>query len=161
MLLVITWQMVVGALYVLLLILLVAPAMVFLFHGWNSRRDDILHVFNADVALSYMQSFHSSETPTENGRKAVDWLRQYYGRQFGRRLFVAPLLICLSVGACLLYLCLLTATDWLRNGALAGGILPLEVVLAIAGAYMWVTNDQILRTARANLSPGDLYWESF
>jgi hypothetical protein len=72
--------------------------------------------------------------------------------QFGRRLFVLPLLLLLMVGGCLLLLVTFTVMDWLGARDLNRGLLLQSVVLAILGAYMWVVNDQVMRYGRDNMA---------
>src|SRR5436190_11162353 len=148
------------AIYFLLLLILAGPVLVYLWHGWVSRQHDILDGFKPAAAVSYFKCFHASQLDvTENNAAAK--LKQFYARQFGRRLFVLPLLLLLGVAGCLLYLVELTVIDWFTTRDLARGLLPQSVVLAILGAYMWVVNDQVIRHGRDNISPADVYWASF
>lgn len=142
------------------LVLLISPALIFLFHGWESRKEAILSGFSPHAAELYLKCFHPAELfSTEKDARAQ--LKSFYHRQFGRRLFVLPLILCTSAAGALLFLCTLTALEWLRNKTLTGGIIPLQVVLAILGGCLWVANDQISRSYHSDMSPGDLYWASF
>jgi hypothetical protein len=148
------------AIYVLLMVLLIAPVVVYLVHGWHSRKQDILHGFKPAAAVSYFKRFHASILDVNEGNAATK-LEQFYTRQFGRRLFTLPLLLLLGVAGCLLLLVELTVMEWLAARDLSRGLLPQAVVLAVLGAYMWVVNDQVVRYGRDNISPADVYWEAF
>ncbi len=148
------------AVYLLLLLILIAPVGVYLLHGWKSRQHDILDGFKPAAAVAYFKCFRPSVTDV-NAANAAAKLERFYVMQFGRRLFVLPLLLLLCVAGCLLLLVQLTIMDWFATRDLSRGLLPQSVVLAILGAYMWVVNDQVIRYGRDNIGPADVYWSSF
>ncbi len=53
---------VVGGVFVLVFILLLAPIVCFLYHGWPLRRNDILNNFTGATAAHYLRCFHRSES---------------------------------------------------------------------------------------------------
>jgi hypothetical protein len=148
------------AVYLLLLVLLITPVVVYLLHRWQSRKQDILHGIKPAAAVSYFKRFRASRLDL-NENNAASELEKFYVTQFGRRLFALPLLLLLGIAGSFLLLVELTVMEWLATRDLASGLLPQSVVLAILGAYMWVVNDQVMRYGRDNIRPADVYWASF
>lgn len=111
---------------------------------------------------------------------------EFFNREFARHRFALPLALLFSLAACLLYICLLAAVRWVRQGSMDGtdvrldvliGLLrawgfvpsatvmivpvPVSAVLAILGGFTWVIFDLIARAGRNELTPIDVLWSSF
>ncbi len=156
---------VIGVVFVLLFLLLLAPILSFLRYGRCNRRCDILNSFTEATAQYYAQCFHRADAPqafgTADAPSALDWFKRYYDKQFGVPKFLAGLLLFVALSACGLYLVAVSVVQWQAAGDIGAGMLSLAVVLALLGGFTWVLFDLIARAAREEMSPNDLYWSSF
>ena len=157
--------MVIGVVFVLLFLLLLAPILSFLWYGRHNRRSDILNSFTEATAKYYARCFHRSEAPAVFGtsaqNNALAWFKRYFDKQFGVPKFLAGLLLFVALSACGLYLVAVSVVQWQAAGDTGAGMLPLAVVLALLGGFTWVLFDLIARAGREEMSPNDLYWASF
>jgi hypothetical protein len=150
-------------LYAALILLLLLPAISFIFHGWAVRRRDILGAFSENAAEYYLRAFHGDYLKQRDATEKLNasqhstytrWLKRYYSDLYGRKLFVVPIALCAALGSGLLLLCVMYAIRWLEH-------LPTDhekqIVLAILGGYVAVVYDQIYASTCDNLSPTNLY----
>ena len=144
------WCLAVAALLALLLV----PPIIYLFTGWAVRRSEIVGAMSARGAELYFRQFYPALTPGKDVLKAFG---KHYLRRYGRRHYVLPLLLLGSVASFLLLLAIHTVFDWLV-GTSSKSDLPALAIGAIAGAYMWVVGDVLLRCRQRQLGPTDLYW---
>jgi hypothetical protein len=144
---------------------LLAPAILFLFTGWISRRDEIVAGFSDEGIDLYFKQFHPDhQIPSEHLEKAKPLFIEYYNEQFGRRHFMPPLIILAIISGVLLVWVGISVSSWLETGNLievSSGRLPLLCVTAVAGALMYGLTDQIRRSRALDLAPSDLYWVAF
>lgn len=138
---------------------LLMPVLRYLFLGWHAKREDIMDGLSADSRLKYFEMFCKNDgiSKCEDAFHEMD---RMYARWYGRRLFVAPVLLLVVVGGISVFLAVSTA---LRNQGLVESTfafidVKLIGVAAIAGAYMWVVNDFIARSRRLDFSPADVHW---
>ena len=147
---------------VLLLLLLFAPAILFLSFRWFGRRDEILASFTDEGIRLYFKLFYPDYGQTSGDPKQR--LRKYYAEQYGWKHFLTPLILSIAISACLLAWVALTTSDWLAAGRwrdFSPWRLPTLAVIAIAGAYMYCLTDQFTHWSSWDLAPSDLYWLSF
>jgi hypothetical protein len=141
----------------LLLLLLFAPVIAFLWEGWAARRREIVGAFSEKAAECYLRTFFAGDH--KRGENARITFQRNYGQRFGRQHFLVPVLCLLGVSAASIFLCVRVLSEWLQTGPQS---VPLQVAAAaIAGAYMWVCYDLIRRAQGRDLRPVHLLWASF
>jgi hypothetical protein len=145
----------------LLLVLLVAPVLAFCRRGWQIRKNSILSDFDNGSAKIYLETFHGNEFSDVPKADAMQKLAAHYDKHFSRRSFICPGIIGLAVAATLIIPCGASIHNWLRQQDIQSGPFPMVVVLAIAGGYVWVLFDVILKSYNQFLTPRDLYWAAF
>ena len=144
----------------LMLLLLISPMFAYLCFGWCERKAEIISGLKADAIDLYFQQFYPSLVrPKDQTREAA--FDQYYTRQFGRRHFIIPVLLLIAVAATAVFWSTFSVIDWLGSQPTAKGHLPELAVAALLGAYMYSTSDLISRWRSSDLSPTDLWWQSF
>jgi hypothetical protein len=144
----------------LMFLLLVLPVIAYLMGGWKQRREDIISGLSTYAIELYFTQFHPS-FPIEKSHTREEAFSDYYSRQFGRRHFIIPLLLLAAVALTALLWTGLSVIDWLSRTPLGSGHLPELAVSALLGAYMYSTSDLISRWRSCDLSPSDLWWQSF
>jgi hypothetical protein len=130
--------------------------------GRRERRAEILNYFQPHSILLYFKQFYSAEWRLLQGKsdsEIVAKFHQMYDGRFGVRTFLFP---------CVLYFLALLALIGVivfavRNGDLtwSGATLGIRGLYALAGAYLWVILDLILRYRQRNLVPSALYGYTF
>lgn len=138
----------------ILMALLIVPVLIHLFTGWSARRSEIVGAMSEEAASLYFRQFYPALTSHGGVLRALD---QHYLRRYGRRHYVLPLLLLAIIAFFLLALTTHTLLHWLL-GTTGSYDLPSLAVGAIAGAYMWVVADILLRCRQRQLAPIDLYW---
>ena len=138
----------------ILMALLIVPVLIHLFTGWSARRSEIVGAMSEEAASLYFRQFYPALTSHGGVLRALD---KHYLRRYGRRHYVLPLLLLATIAFFLLALTTHTLLHWLL-GTTGSYDLPSLAVGAIAGAYMWVVADILLRCRQRQLAPIDLYW---
>lgn len=135
--------------------MLLAPLVRYAVLGWAIKRRDILDGFDQAAVQAYYQMFSRAAPPGGATLAEFDKLhRRFYGRHF----FILPGLILLLVGWLAVTLVVFTAMDqagYIKNPLFN---LPEIAMASLAGAYLWVVHDQILRSRRLDFSPSDVLW---
>jgi len=143
---------------VLLFVLIMTPAISFLWSGWHVRRRDITDGFSDAAIQSYFQTFHPKVPLEQDLQKQFN---AYYNDQFGRSRFVLPLLLLAGLVGLLLCWSAMSIPDLLQSQKVSDGEFPALAMVAVMGAYMWVLFDEITKWYSSDLSPGDIYWWCF
>jgi hypothetical protein len=121
----------------------------FLSFGWKTRRDQIVFRFTNDSIGDYKKMF----CPSSDFK---DWsgFTRYYDSRFGRRLFVLPVLVLFTTVIFLSYLCVswVFSHDWFNSPLNTATI----AISALAGAYVWITYDLILRARQNDVVTSDV-----
>ncbi len=138
----------------ILMALIVVPVIIYLFTGWSVRRSEIVGAMSAEGASLYFRQFYPALMPDGD---VLGAFAKHYRRRYGRLHYVLPLLLLGSIALFLLVLTTHTLFHWLL-GTTGSYDLPSLAIGAIAGAYMWVVADILLRCRQRQLAPVDLYW---
>jgi cell division septation protein DedD len=165
-----------------------APFIRFLAIGWHCRYSEFTNRIRDGAVKSYLAQFWQrqlADTPAANidPIAAEALFAKLYLSYDARRVFAAPVLLLLiltfisavlvvqtGIDACFDHACLAKPD----NGAVVRAfpavvgifaplgdiVLPLASAAAVAGAYMFVVSDAILRARRATMNASDVYWYS-
>ena len=136
---------------------IMAPFSIYVVVGWSAKRKDIMDGFDAKARLAYFKMFCGSED-TPSSDTAMAKFEELYSLWYGRRFFWIPGILLFLVS--LIEITFVVLTVMHITGYTANPLfdLPLIAIGAIAGAYMWVTNDLISRARRLDFSPSDVQW---
>lgn len=151
-------RIVAQALLVTVAVLLVfMPVRYYLGTAWIVKRRDIVDGLTEAACEKYFAMFRRSTVGPETGaaQKAFEAM---FDKTYGRQNFTAALILLLLVAAIAVSAVagsLPTALGWSTPPSLE---LPYAAVAALAGAYMWVTDDLIARARRLDMEPSDLLW---
>ena len=146
--------------YLVAMLLLIAPGLLFLRYGHRARKEEILDNFDDEGTCLYFRCFHP-ETRVAAGPGARQSFISYYNSEYGPRRFIVPCFVCYSTAALLVFISIATARGWVEKGTADGSSIPFPVVLAIVGGYFWVAFDQVIRCMRADLTPRSLLIGAF
>jgi cell division septation protein DedD len=165
-----------------------APFIRFLAIGWHCRYSEFTNRIRDGAVKSYLAQFWQrqlADTPAANidPVAAEALFARLYLSYDARRVFAAPVLLLLiltfisaalvvqtGIDACFDHACLAKPDSGavVRTFPAVVGIfaplgdivLPLASAAAVAGAYMFVVSDAILRARRATMNASDVYWYS-
>lgn len=137
----------------------VVPVLTYVAVGWSVKRNDIMDGLTNDAREHYVKMF-SLNSYTRTGDRSYDFER-FYTHWYGRRYFILPITLLVSVLTLATIAVVLTALHRFPQIALheqGRYDLPATAIAAIAGAYLWVTSDFIFRARRLDFSPTDVLW---
>ena len=163
-----------------------APFIRFLAIGWHCRYSEFTNRIRDGAVKYYLAQFwhrELAETPAASTDPvaAEALFAKLYLTYDTRRVFAAPVLLLLllafisavlvvqtGIDACFDHACLVKPDVAVRIFPVVVGIfaplgdvvLPLASAAAVAGAYMFVVSDAILRARRGTMNPSDVYWYS-
>ncbi len=143
----------------LLLALLLAPIVHFLFVGWRLKYNEIGESFDKASIEAYFARFHPS-VDRGPGFDAKEMFGSYLHRNYGWWNFVTPLILLFFVAGVSLAWSGATVMQWV-SFQLEIPALPELAVLALLGAYMWVLSELIAKNKALWLFPSDVYWGGF
>lgn len=150
------WRNVLSVVMVVVLVLLLAlPILRYLFAGWIAKRDELMSYFNDVLVVEYFKQF----LPTEglDGAAARQEFEKIYDSRLGRRLYLVPTVLIVIVVVFEAIAASGTALKAIGAVDKVDLYLPDIALSAIAGGYMWVVSDFIIRMRGRNLSPSDIY----
>jgi hypothetical protein len=126
--------------------------------GWAAKRKDIMDGLGVEARVSYFKMFvPSDQVPRRDA--AMKAFEDLYLQWYGRRFFIAPatlLAIVTLLATTLVVMSVLQKIGFLDSNPLLD--LHWTEVAALAGAYLWVSNDLIARGRRLDLTPADVCW---
>ena len=137
-----------------LLALLIVPVVIYLFTGWSVRRSEIVGAMSAKGANLYFKQFYPALQPSTDPLQAF---AQHFSRRYGRRHYLIPVVLLSIVASFLILMMTHTLLNWQLDSTSKTSLGPIAVG-AIAGAYMWVVGDLLIRCRVRRLAPVDLYW---
>lgn len=143
----------------ILYILVLAPTVMFLCVGWETRRQSIVEGFTEDAIKSYFRTFQPQRAVTSIPIR--EQFQAYYNSHIGRQRFLWPLLLLALVSGLIFYWSAPSLYDLLQYEAVDSGKFPALAMLAFSGGYMWVLFDAIRRWYSSSILPADIYWWCF
>jgi hypothetical protein len=125
------------------------PAGHFLLFGWPARKEQIVSRFSDEAIGRYRQMFRP-----ESRFKDSEGFSEEYDLRYGRRLFVFPVLLFAAtvIGATYWSMAWVFSHDW----ASASEGTAKVAIFSLAGAYVWVTFDLILRARQNDVVTADI-----
>lgn len=127
----------------------VLPVAHFLMFGWPARKQQIVSRLSDPSIVHYKETFAPKSEYTDNAGFSRE-----YDLRYGRRLYWGPvILFCVAIYF-LSYLCLswVFSHDW---GGAAEGTAKIAI-LSLAGAYVWIASDLIIRARQNDVITSDV-----
>jgi len=129
--------------------------------GWRDRRQRIFTYFNpAVVKLYFTVYFPSLDILKESDPQLTDRFKKHYGRYYGRRHYIVPLILLSIISALGLFVVSESLKQWYGSTTNHFAASPV-VVSSFLGAFTWVTSDQIARFRRRDWTSSDVYKGTF
>jgi hypothetical protein len=121
----------------------------FLCYGWPARKDQIISRFSDDAIALYRQTFYPRSDYANS-----DQFKREYNRRYGRHLFLFPVLafVVTLLSASYLSVSWIASHDWSGTDEGTAKI----SIFSLAGAYVWVTYDLILRVRQNDVVTSDI-----
>ena len=144
---------------VVLELVLAMPVVRYLTVGWFAKREDILGGQSANARRMYFKMF-ARDKASGNDTSVLEEFASIYSKRYGRKLYIAPSILLLVVGAIDATLAIGSILKTPALAALHPRLISLDVIgiSALTGAYMWVVNDFIWRVRRLDFAPSDVHW---
>jgi len=137
-------------------IILLTPVLRYVRVGWKYKTMDITNSIDDEAKKIYLEKFLKDTAATPDEAR-IKFYKNYHSR-FGRRHFIVPL----AVLGILVILQGSLAIESIIHPDIHLWTPKLELnsaaLAALAGAYMWVVSDFILRARRMDFSPADVLW---
>jgi len=144
---------------ILFWLLAILPCLFYLFKtsGWACRRRKILASLNAEALKKYYSLYFPADgiCQQDYATSRAQFLKDF-GRYYGRRHFIPPLLFLTLVSGVGIWGVVETCAAWMAVGW-GTYKLPEMVVSAFLGAYTWVVADQLARVRSRDFSPSNVY----
>lgn len=121
----------------------------FLRFGWATRKQQIVSRFSTKSIELYRQTFYP-----ESDFKTSEEFKNDYDKRYGRRLFVFPVLWLTLTLFFTAYLSMswVFSHDWMTSSEGT----PRISIYSLAGAYVWITYDLILRVRQNDVVTSDI-----
>lgn len=140
-------------------VLVLLPSIIYLAAkaGWEERRQRILTYFAPDALRRYYRLyFPSIDISKDSDDILVNRFIEHYGCYYGRRHFVAPLLLLAVVSGLGAFGIAETLKSWQAIPDARFAFPPI-VVSGFLGAYTWVASDHLGRLRRRDFTSADVY----
>jgi hypothetical protein len=160
----------IAALVVQVLIIVLIPCVVvfpvirYMRAGQKIKQLEILDGQSPDAAGHYFKMFCRTTVIRDRAEDNARELKAIYERWYGSHWFAWPLAIVTVVATIGAYVEVTAATVLFCEAATCAAqvplvfALPIPAMTALAGAFIWVTNDFITRARRLEFSPSDVHW---
>jgi hypothetical protein len=136
--------------------MLMAPLFRYVLLGWHAKKKDIMDGLDTSALHAYFEMFTRAPRPAPQDE--IKAFNTMYRSWYGQRFFILPGIILFVIGLLAVALVVLTGLDEVGYITNTMPNLPATAVAALAGAYLWVVHDLILRSRRLDLSPADVLW---
>jgi hypothetical protein len=133
--------------------LVLLPVIIYLLTDWKTRRDKLFAYFDDCTLHLYYEQFSPS---TRIDGDIHRFFQEQFDRLYGRRLYLAPLILLGLVTVASGWGIARTIQHWEQVGPLEFEM-PTVVVSALAGAFAWVVTDQLDRFRKRNFTTTDIY----
>jgi hypothetical protein len=137
-------------------LMVIAPAIVFLRVAWSSRRDSLFDLMTDGTLALYYNRFYPSRKIDPKDRVRI--FRRDFGRAYGRRKYVAPLLMLAVLAGWGLWGAAGTLKVWV-NVASPGETYAIDNIAlgALLGGLTWVISDSLGRYRIRDFTSHDVY----
>ena len=137
-------------------LLMMAPAVLYLFTGWVTRRDSIRNLLTLEYLGKYFALFWPAvlkDDPRVDSQKVFD---DRFTTTFGRKHYVLPLVLLAVVTAIGIWLTGQAVIAW-TTASVKVNPAPAIVIAAFLGAYVWVAQDQLTRFRTMDFTVHDVW----
>lgn len=127
----------------------IVPVGHYLLFGWPARKQQIVSRFSDESIARYKETFRPKSDFTDNEGFSKD-----YDVRYGRQLFLVPVLLFSVTLFFLTYLSVawVLSHDWANASEGTAKI----AIFSLAGAYMWITYDLIIRARQNDVVTSDV-----
>jgi hypothetical protein len=128
------------------------PSIVYLATEWRARRDRMFGALNDKALKLYFAQFFPSVPVTNATRQFA----KEFGRLYGIKQYLAPLLLLALISAIGMWMTAMTVRGWLGLISNPPALSPI-VIAAFLGAYAWVLVDQLGRYQSRDFTKHNIY----
>jgi hypothetical protein len=135
-------------------LVLLLPALFYLFVTWTMRRKGLLDRFSKEnaIPLYYEQFFPCRALEADKEKQ----FKRDFDRAYGRRYYILPFVLLAILSGIGLWVTAASLQAWAGWNSEAKP-LPAIIISAFLGAYAWVLYDQFARFRTGDFTPYDLY----
>ena len=137
-------------------LMVIAPAIIFLRGAWTSRRDNLFELMTDGTLELYYNRFHPSRKIDPKDRVRI--FRRDFGKKYGRRRYVIPLLMLAFLSGWGLWGAAGTIKVWVRVASPDAAYAIDEIAVgALLGGLTWVISDSLGRYRSRDFTSHDVY----
>lgn len=137
-------------------LMVVAPAIIFLHRAWASRRDSLFELMTDGTLELYYNRFYPSRKIDPKDR--VRTFQDDFGKAYGRRRYVIPILLLAFLSGWGLYGAAGTIKVWVKVASSDATYSIDEVAVgALLGGLTWVISDNLERFRTRDFTSHDVY----
>ena len=145
-------------------ILVTAPLIRFLSHGWQDRYEEFRNRLNDGALNAYLLQFWERrarkvnqkmfDNSTDENDEAGHLFDLIYREQYGQSVFMMPALLLLVTTLAESFLVIMIGLEKYQLSMIDTKV----AIAATAGAYMFAVSDMVLSVRRKSLNVADVYW---
>lgn len=135
-------------------VILLLPALFYLATTWKNRRDALSARLGPEAIKVYYTQFFPNLEIREDAIEQQ--FRRHFGRLYGRRHYLLPLLLLAIISALGLRATSQSIQVWLGLNS-GGSVYPSIVISAFLGGYAWVLYDHFRRFRTGDFTSHDIY----
>jgi hypothetical protein len=137
-------------------LMVIAPALIFLGRAWTSRRDSLFDLMTDGTLELYYNRFYPSRKIDPKDRVRI--FRRDFGKTYGRRKYVFPLLILAFLSGWGLWGAAGTIRVWVKVASPDATYAIDEIAVgALLGGLTWVISDNLGRFRSRDFTSHDVY----
>jgi hypothetical protein len=137
-------------------LMVIAPALIFLHRAWIRRRDSLFELMTDGTLALYYNRFYPSRKIDPKDRVRI--FRRDFGRAYGRRWYVFPLLMLAFLSGWGLWGAAGTIKVWVKVATPDGTYMIDDIALgALLGGLTWVISDSLGRVRTRDFTTHDVY----
>ena len=147
-------------------IVVIYPLVRYLTRHWAFRRDRLFGLLERGAIVYYYKQFRPGDDPkmgSEASPNADDYMKAFekdFTRWYGRKYYMAPLLMLIVLTCAATWWGALSLHDWV-SGHYTQDSLRTLVASALAGAFVWIISDELDRLRRRDFTVTDVYYYVF
>jgi len=136
--------------------LLIVPPIVYLWTGWQTRKEDLINSFSDKGFSDYFKMFDKGQTISGSNIDYKRLFRKRFAKRFGLRHYILPIMVVSITAGLASWIVVVSVLSWF-DPSFSSTVVSGGGVGALLGAYLWTASDCLERLRRRNLAPIDVY----